>query len=180
MAEGTLRNAEDLFSVYQAMFAAPFAGARCGRGIRKEQELAEVVWRGYDAWVRIASASIDELYRNPLLGDLVARSLDEVLRWQRLSAALVGAAFAGLWPAVGLPTAAAVEGLSEQLRSVDSHLKAQEAQLQTLREELRSLAAGLPAYRKKREPIARLDAPLKAAAAKINGHRTTTRTAAST
>ena len=43
MAEGTLRNAEDLFSVYQAMLAAPFAGARCEWGISKEQELAEVV-----------------------------------------------------------------------------------------------------------------------------------------
>ena len=180
MAEGTLRNAENLFSMYQAMLAAPFAGARCGWGIRKEQELTEVAWRGYDAWVRIASASIDELYRNPLLGDLVARSLDEVLRWQRLSAALVGAAFVGLWPAVGLPTAAAVEALAEQLRSVDSHLKAQEVQHQSLREELGSLAADLPAYRKKREPIARLDAPLKAAPAKINGHRMTTGTTAST
>jgi hypothetical protein len=153
MAERTPRNAEDLFSVYQAMyqamFAAPFAGARWGLGIGKEQEVAEVGWRGYDVWVRMASASIDELYRNPLFGDLVAHSLDELLRWQRLSMALAGVAFAGLWPAVGLPTAAAVQGLSEQLRSIDIHLKAQEAQLQSLREELRSLAAGPPSLGEK-------------------------------
>jgi hypothetical protein len=180
MAEGILRNAEDFFSVYQAMFAAPFAGARCGWGIGKEQEVAEVVWKSYDAWVRMASASIDELHRNPLFADLVARSLDDVLRWQRLSAALVGAAFAGLWPAIGLPPAAAVQGLCEQLRSVESHLKVQEAQLQTLCEELRSLAPGLRVSRKKREPIARLEAPLKAAPANINGQRMTTGTAAST
>lgn len=99
----------------------------------REKEVVEAAWQGYDAWVRLANASMDDLYRNPVFGDLLARSLDRWLRWQRLSQAMTGAFFAALWPAMGLPTAAAVQALHEDLHSLDTRLKAQAAPGQTLR-----------------------------------------------
>ena len=85
---------------------------------------------------------------------------------------LAGTFFAGLWPAVGLPTAAAVQALTEELQSLASRLRAQDLQIQALRGELRSLASDLPTQRKRPAPVAKLDAPLKALADKRNGHRT--------
>jgi hypothetical protein len=163
--------------MYQATcFELPLAGAKWGWGVGKEYEVVEAAWKGYDAWVRLTSTSIDGLYRDSLFGEVAVRSLDSVLRWQRLSQALVSAAFAGLWPAVGLPTAAAVQALHEEIQSLAARFKAQDAQLQTLRAELRELSVDLPAQRKRksRAPSARLDASLKAMPARMNGHRIVT------
>jgi hypothetical protein len=125
-----VQGVEDLVTVYQTLFFdLPLAGTKWGLGIGKEQEVTETAWKSYDAGVRLATASIDTLYRSPVFGEVVARSLDVMLRWQRLSNALVGASVAGLWPILGLPTAATVQGLR--------------AEVQTLREELRSAASDL-------------------------------------
>ena len=131
MAEKTItQGVEDLVTVYQTLFFdLPVVSTRWELGIGKEKEVTETAWKGYDAWVRLATATINNLYRIPLFGEVVARSLDASLRWQRLSNALIGASFAGLWPAVGLPTAAAVQGLR--------------AEVQTLREELYSATTDL-------------------------------------
>lgn len=174
MAEKTQHHVADLMTLYTAtFFEFPLAGVKWGWGVGEEQEVAEAAWKGYDAWVRLTSASIDDLYRNPLFGDLMARSLDGVLRWQRLSQALVGP-FAGLWPAVGLPTAAAVQVLHEEVQSLTARLKAQDAQIQALGEELRSPAADLPPQKKRRAPSTKLDALLKPMQVKTNGHQTVT------
>ena len=173
MAEQAQHTAADLMTVYKAtFFDLPLAGTQWAWGVGKEQEAAEAAWKGYDAWVRLASTSIDDLYRNSLFGDMIARTLDSSLRWQRLSNAWAGAFFGGLWPVVGLPTAAAVQALQEGVQSLTARLKAQEAQIQALRTELRSLTLDLPTQRKRRAPGARLDAPLKALPAKMNGHQT--------
>jgi hypothetical protein len=95
----------------------------------KEKDVAEAAWKGYDAGVRVASAALDTLYRSPLFGNVLSRSLKGFLRWQRLSNALSGALFTGLWQTVGLPTAAETQALHSQV--------------QALREELRSLPARL-------------------------------------
>jgi hypothetical protein len=120
---------EDLTAVYQTFFFdLPLVGAKRGLGMNQEQEKEEreTVWRGYDAWVRLSTTTVDNLYRMPLFGEIVARSLGVMLRWQRLSHAMVRASFAWLWPAVGLPTAATIQGLR--------------AEVQDLREELHSSA----------------------------------------
>ncbi len=102
MVAKTSRRAEDLGTVYQTLFLdLPFAGAKWGMGIGGGKETAEVAWKGYDAWIRWTSASIDDLYRSPLLGAVVIRSLDGFLRWQRLSSALTKAFFAGMWQTFG-------------------------------------------------------------------------------
>src|SRR5713226_8365932 len=140
MAEKTQHTAANLMTMWEAaFFEFPIAGVKWGWGVGKEQEVAEAAWKGYDAWVRLANAQVDELYRNPLFGDLAARFLDRGLRWQRFSNVLADTFFAGLWPAVGLPTAAAVQALPEELRSLTVRLKAQDAQIHALRAEFRVL-----------------------------------------
>lgn len=176
MADNTDQRREDLLTMYKAtLFDLPLAGARWGWGMGEEKEVVEAVWKGYDAGVRLASASIDDLYRDPAVGDLMARSIDGWLRWQRLSQAMAGAFFATLWPAVGLPTAAAVQALYEELRSVDTRLNAQDAVLQTVRAELRSLTAALlPTQRKESKVHTELAEQLAAMPARRNSHETAT------
>src|SRR2546422_3573440 len=101
MVEQAQRNEADLMTMYKAtFFELPMAGTKWAWGVGKEQEAAAVAWKGYDAWVRLASTSIDELYRNSLFGEVVARALDGTLRWQRLSNAWAGTFFCRLWPVV--------------------------------------------------------------------------------
>lgn len=140
MADKTAQRMEDLLTLYKTtLLDLPLAGAKQGLGMGQEKDVVEAAWKGYDAWVRLANASMDDLYRNPLFGDLLARSLDGWLRWQRLSQAMAGAFFAALWPAVGLPTAAALQALHEDLQSLDTHVKTQDMAVRTLRAELRAL-----------------------------------------
>src|SRR5262245_7892484 len=82
MAEQAQHTVTDVMTMYKAaFFELPVAGAKWGSGIGKEQEVAEAVWKGYDAWVRLTTTSIDELYKNSLFGEIVARSLDGGVRW---------------------------------------------------------------------------------------------------
>src|SRR5574341_1019169 len=112
MAEKTQPKVADLMTMWQATFLElPLAGVKWGWGVGQEQEVTETAWKGYDAWVRLASASVDELYKNSLFGETTARALDSVLRWQRLSQAVVSTVATSLWSVVGLPTAATVQAL---------------------------------------------------------------------
>jgi hypothetical protein len=117
-------------TVYKTLFFdLPLVGTRWGFGTGGEKELAEVAWKGYDAAVRLSTTAIDSLYRAPLFGEVMARSLDGMLRWQRLSSAVAGAFFPAWWQAVGLPTAAETQALR--------------AEIHALREEIRSQDTGL-------------------------------------
>ena len=172
MAEQAQHNVADLMTMYTATFLElPLAGTKWAWGVGREQEATEAAWKSYDAWVRLASASTDRLYRNSLFGEIVARTLDAGLRRQRLGNAWAGAFFGGLWPVVGLPTAAAVQALQEGVQSLTIRLAAQDAQLQALHREVRPLTAGLPSQRKRRASSARPRTPLQALPAKLNGHQ---------
>ena len=46
-----------------------------------------------------------------------------MLRWQRLNAAVAGAFFSALWPAVGLPSSTEVEGLRSDVRAMREELR---------------------------------------------------------
>lgn len=165
-------NAADLMTMHKATFVEfPLAGMKWGWGVGKEQEVVQAAWKGYDAWVRLTSAAIDGLYKNSLFVEMTARSIERSLRWRRLSQALTGAFFAGLWPTVGLPTTVTVQALAEEIQSLTTRLTAQDLLIQALREEVRSLNASLPNQRKKRAPNAILDASLKTAPLKMNGRR---------
>jgi hypothetical protein len=152
MADKTVQKGEDLLTMYKAtLFDFPLAGTTWGFGVGQEKTVAETAWKGYDAWVRLASASIDDLYRTPLFGDVLGRALDRWMRWQRLNQGVVGTFIAALWPTVGLPTAAAVQALHEELSSLDIRLQAQDATAQTLRGELRALQTLREELRAERE-----------------------------
>ena len=143
------QSVEDLGTVNKTLWLdLPLARAKWGLGIGSERETLAAAWKGYDASMRLATAALDNLYRTPLFGELMARSLDSALRWQRLSNALAGVFFTGLRQVVGLPTAAETQALR--------------AEVQALREELRSFTTGSAIRSGERtvvtEPAARLAA----------------------
>jgi hypothetical protein len=114
-------------------------------GMTTEREPVEAAWRGYDAGVRMATTAIDALYRNPFFSDVVSRTLSMTLRWQQISSAVSGAVFTSFWKALGAPTSAEVQALSEQLRSLEHRLSQmpQKKDIQTILEQVRTLDARL-------------------------------------
>ncbi len=132
------RAVKDLLTMYKAFFVElPVAGSKASLGIAKDGEVEGAVWKGYEAWVRLLNHSTNMTYLNPFVGDYVARSLHQALRWQRLTSSVAGAFFTGLWSAVGLPAAAEVQGMR--------------AELQALRREVRDLIAEAQPERAKEE-----------------------------
>ena len=122
MAKKTTSCGGDLLTMYKTLLLdLPLAGAKWGLGRGGEKEVTEAVWRSYDAAVRVATTAIDSLYRNPLFGAVLSRFLRELLQWQQLSNALAGAFFTGLWKTAGLPTAAEVQALREEIRSLKAN-----------------------------------------------------------
>jgi len=136
---------EDLATVYKTLFLdLPLAGAKWGMGIGAEKETTETAWKAYDASVRLATSAIDTLYRSSLFSEAVSRTLTEALRWQRVGNAVSGTVLTGLWRALGVPTAAEVQGLSDQVHALETRL-AQKKDVQTILEQLRTLQVRLNA-----------------------------------
>lgn len=128
---------KDLTTVYTSLLLdLPLASVRQGAGLAGEKETSEVVWKGYDAGVRLTTAAIDTLYRSPLFSDAVSRTLNELLRWQRVTNAVSGTVLTGMWRALGVPTAVDVRGISDQLHALEARLseKSTRREVQTLRE----------------------------------------------
>jgi hypothetical protein len=122
------------------------AGLKWSLGAGEEKEAVAAAWKGYDASVRAASAAIDGLYRNPLFSNVFGRAVSTALQWQQVSNAVSGTVFTSLWKAVGVPTAADIEGLSEQVRTLQHRLSevAQQKDVHKLAEHLRTIEARLP------------------------------------
>jgi hypothetical protein len=117
---------EDLTTVYTTfVIDLPLSGLKWSLGLAEEKETTETAWNAYDASVRLATSTIDRLYRTPLFGDAMAHSLELFLQGQRFSSALSGAMFTNLWNTVGLPLASETQALR--------------AEVQTLREEVRTM-----------------------------------------
>lgn len=120
MADTAIKNGiNELLTAYTALcIDLPFAGLRMGLGLgmSDEKEATQASWKSYDATVKLTSTAIDDLYRNPLMGELAASTLDSMLRLQKAGSALTGAFFTGVWKAVGLPTAGEIQALREEVR----------------------------------------------------------------
>ena len=122
MAKKTTSCGGDLLSMYKTLLLdLPLAGAKWGLGRGGEKEVTEAVWRSYDAAVRVATTAIDNLYHAPLFSIVSGRFLHRLLQWQQFSNALAEAFFTGLWKTVGLPTAAEVQALHEEIRALKAN-----------------------------------------------------------
>lgn len=120
MADTAMKNGMDEFlKAYTALYVdLPFAGLRIGLGMGGEKEATEAAWKSYDASVKLSSTTIDDLYQNPVVGDMTAATLDSMLRWQKANTALTGAFFTGMWKSMGLPTAGEIQALREEVRAL--------------------------------------------------------------
>jgi hypothetical protein len=172
MAKQGQSYATDLMAIYKAtLFELPLAGVKWGLGIGKEREAAEAAWSGYDAWVRVTTATIDDVYRSSLFGSTIARTLNQTLRWQRLSQAVVSVVSASLWPALGVPTAATVQATYDEVQSLTAQLKVQYAHLRALRAEVHALTCALPAPRTKHTHGVRRNTPRPLIPTEPDGHQ---------
>lgn len=138
---------EDLTTAYKSLFFdLPMARVKWGLGMGEEKDAATAAWKGYDASVRMATAVIDALYRNPLFSDVFGRALSIMFRWQQLTNAVGGTVLTSLWKALGAPTSAEIQALAEQLRGLENRLShmTQRKDLQTLLDHLQALEARLP------------------------------------
>jgi len=141
------QGAGDFATAYKSFFFdLPVASLKWTLGMGEEKDATVAVWKGYDAGVRMATTAIDSLYRSPLFSDIFGRTLSTTLRWQQFGNAMGGAIFTSLWKTMGIPTVGEIQGLSEQLRSLENRLShmAQKKDVQTLLEQVRALEARLP------------------------------------
>jgi hypothetical protein len=99
-------------------------------GIGNENKLRKTGWKAYDAWINLANELTDEAYSNPLAGTAIGQAMAWAFRLQQVGAAITAAAFAKLWPSIGLPTHREMAALRDELLA--------------LREELAAYAAMLP------------------------------------
>ncbi len=90
---------------------------------RIDRQVHEAAWKAYDTVVGAANGVTNRLFSSPAVGNLLGNAIDIVLRWQRFNAAVAGAFFGALWPAVGLPSANDVEAIRIDVRSMREELR---------------------------------------------------------
>jgi hypothetical protein len=114
---------QDLLTVYQGLFFdLPTAGLRWGLGIGEEKDTAQAAWKAYDAGVRLATTAVDTLYRTALFSETVSTAVNQALRWQQVGNAVSSVFLGSLWRTLGLPTAAEVHSLANQLRTLEARV----------------------------------------------------------
>jgi hypothetical protein len=149
MATTTQNGMADVMTMWTSTFLdVPLANAQWSWGMGQARDVEGAVWKGYDAWVRIANAAIDNAYKHPLFGELLATALDRGLRWQHWSQTIASTVAASVAPVTGLPTAAMLDSLQEDVHALTAHLSAQDAQLRAVRAEIRELSTDRVAPRK--------------------------------
>lgn len=87
-----------------------------------DRQAHEVAWTAYDTVVGAANDLTNRLFANPAVGNVLGGAIDIVLRWQRFNAAVAGAFFGALWPAVDLPAATDIAAIRIELRSMREEL----------------------------------------------------------
>jgi len=141
------QGAIDFATAYKSFFFdLPVASLKWGLGAGEEKDATIAAWKGYDASVRLATAAIDALYRNPLFSDTFSRTLSTMLRWQQVGNTVSGTVFTSLWKTMGIPSATELQGLSEQLRGLEQRLSqmTNKKDMQALLDQVRALEARLP------------------------------------
>jgi hypothetical protein len=103
---GMNKKSEDLLQVYKALtFDVPLASARWAFGSANDKESTLALWKGYDAGVRLATSSIDSLYRSQSLSEIVGNTVNQMLRIQQFTNAASKLFLTGMWQPLALPIA---------------------------------------------------------------------------
>src|SRR5271170_647440 len=88
-----------------------------------DRQLHEAGWKAYDAAVGVANGATNRVFTSPTVGNVLGGAIDIMLRYQRFNAAVAGAFFSALWPAVGLPSATEIESLRSDVRAMREELR---------------------------------------------------------
>jgi len=126
----------DVMTMWTATFLeVPTVTTQWSWGMGQQRDVEAAMWKGYDAWVRVAKTAIDRVYENPVFGDVAAVALDRTLRWQQWQQTIASTIVATIVPLTGLPTAAMVDAVHAEVQSLHARLSEQTTQLQALRAE---------------------------------------------
>ena len=88
-----------------------------------DRQIHELGWKAYDTVIGAANSATNRVFTSPTVGNVLGGAIDIVLRYQRFNAAVAGAFFSALWPAVGLPSASEVESLRSDVRAMREDLR---------------------------------------------------------
>ncbi len=101
--KGMNQRSEDLLQVYKTLTVdLPLASMRWAFGSVNDKESTVTVWKGYDAGVRLATSTIDSLYRSQSLSEIVGNTVNQMLRLQQLSNATSSFLATSLWRPLAL------------------------------------------------------------------------------
>jgi len=92
-------------------------------GKRIDRQLHELGWKAYDTVVGAANNTTNRVFTSPAVGQVLGGAIDIMLRYQLFNAALAGAFFSALWPAVGLPSATEVEAIRGEVRAMRDEIR---------------------------------------------------------
>ena len=129
-----------------------------------DRQLHELGWKAYDTVVGAANNATNRVFTSPTVGNVLGGAIDIMLRYQRFNAAVAGAFFSALWPAVGLPSATELEAVRGEVRAMREELRDAVAE----RESKDDFASEL--HIAVRESIVNQQADEKSAARETNGH----------
>lgn len=88
-----------------------------------DRQLHELGWKAYDTVVGAANNATNRVFTSPTVGNVLGGAIDIMLRYQRFNAAVAGAFFSALWPAVGLPSATELEAVRGEVRAMREELR---------------------------------------------------------
>jgi hypothetical protein len=112
---------EDLLTAYKTFTVdLPLAGTRWAFGIGQEKDVTTTAWKGYDASIRLATATVDSLYRTPLFGTTVSSFANQMLRWQQLGNSATKLISTNLQQGAAIPPTAEVQALTERVTRLEA------------------------------------------------------------
>jgi len=129
-----------------------------------DRQLHELGWKAYDTVIGAANSATNTVFTSPTVGNVIGGAIDIMLRYQRFNAAVAGAFFTALWPAVGLPSATEVESIRRDVRVMREELRDAIADRDSRDDFANELHVAV------RESIISQQAVEKAAAREKNGH----------
>jgi hypothetical protein len=129
-----------------------------------DRQVHELGWKAYDTVIGAANNATNRVFTSPAVGQVIGGAIDIMLRYQRFNAALAGAFFSALWPAVGLPSATEVEAIRGDVRAMREELRDAVAERDSKDDFASELHIAV------RESIVTQQADEKISARKANGH----------